>query len=99
LVGVTVLQMEHFQPYVGKRVRFGGTPFVMPLHSIIAGPDPVRTQARRSFILIFRTKITPHVIPEGQYDMHFEDGPMIRLHVMPIFTPEAEWQDYQAVFG
>jgi hypothetical protein len=94
-----VLQMEHFQPYVGKKVRFGGTPFVMPLEKIIAGADPVRGMKRRSFILIFRTKIMPHVIPEGSYEMHFEDGPTIRLHVMPIFTPEAEWQDYQAVFS
>lgn len=94
-----VLQMEHFQPYVGRRVRFGGTPFVLPLDRIIPGPEAIRGMKRRSFILVFRSKLMPHVIPEGAYDMHFENGPTIRLHVMPIFTAEGEWQDYQAVFN
>lgn len=91
--------MEHFQPFVGKNVRFLGTPFVMPLHSIVAGMDPIRGMKRRSFILVFRAPVGPHVIPEGAYDLKFEDGPTLKLYIIPIFTPEAEWQDYQAVFN
>ena len=36
---------------------------------------------------------------EGMRECTFEDGPTYSLYITPVFTPEPEWQDYQAVFN
>jgi hypothetical protein len=93
------LEIHHFQPLVGKTVRFKGTSFAMPLIKIIAGEKYIPTAKRDPFILIFRAPKIDVYMTEGTYECEFEDGPTYQIYVSPTHTPEPEWQDYQAIFN
>jgi hypothetical protein len=93
------LEIHHFQPLVGKTVRFKGTPFAMELRRIVASEKFLATAKRDPFILIFRAPKTDVYMTEGYYECEFEDGPTYQIYVLPTHTPEPEWQDYQAIFN
>ncbi len=95
-----LLQAEHFQPHVGKLVRFKEAGISMPLDSVVVsdGPLPAGLK-RRPFLLIFRGPRDGHVLPEGLYACEIEDGPRYDLHVSPIQTPAPDRQEYQAAFN
>jgi hypothetical protein len=93
------LELHHFEPFVGKTVRFKGTRFAMPLVKIIKQEKFVTAAKRDPFILIFRAPKEQNHMPEGLRECEFEDGPTYAIYVAPTHTPEAEWQDYQAIFN
>jgi hypothetical protein len=39
------------------------------------------------------------VLPEGLYDVAFDDGREFALHITPIHTPARDRQDYQIAFN
>jgi hypothetical protein len=95
------LLIDHFGPHVGKVFRFKGTRYAFALNRIVSEhrnlPSWVK---RRPFTLIFRGPKEREVLPEGFYECEVEgDGATFSLHVAPIHTPEADCQDYQAVFN
>ena len=93
------LEYHHFEPLVGKVVHFKGTPFAIPLSKVIKGQKFLSTAKREPFILIWRSPKLEHYMTEGMYECAFEDGPTYNIYVHPAFTPEQEFQDYQAVFS
>ena len=93
------LEVHHFEPLVGKVVRFKGTRFAIPLTQIIRGQKFLPTAKREPFILIFRAPKENEYMREGYYECQFEDGPAYMIYVAPCHTPEPEWQDYQAIFN
>jgi hypothetical protein len=93
------LEAKHFEPLVGKTVRFKGTRFAMPLIQIVNGQKFLPTAKRDPFILIFRAPKEREYMLEGTYECEFEDGPTYTIYVLPTHTPEPEWQDYQAIFN
>jgi hypothetical protein len=93
------LELHHFEPLVGKTVRFKGTRFAIPLTRIIKFQKFAADAKREPFILIFRAPKEADHMPEGIYDCEFEDGPTYNIYVAPTHTPEQEWQDYQAIFN
>ncbi|WP_315837400.1 DUF6916 family protein [Bradyrhizobium prioriisuperbiae] len=97
------LLVEHFEPFVGKIVRFKGTRYAFPLHSIHRpqGPNWEKPDwvKRYPFTLIFRGPKERDVLPEGLYDCEIEGGPTVTIYVAPIMTPQPDCQDYQAVFN
>jgi len=93
------LEVHHFEPLVGKTVRFGGTKFEMPLVKVVKGKKFIEGAKRDPFLLIFRSPKLDVYMGEGMYDCAFDDGPTYSLYISPIHTPEPEWQDYQAVFN
>ena len=95
-----MLTIEHFKPHAGKFVRFRGTPFRFILDRVEgeAGPPPPGYE-RRPFVVIFRGASKTEVMRAGAYDCEIEDGPVFNLYVMPIYTPRADCQEYQAAFN
>jgi hypothetical protein len=94
-----LLQIEDFEPHVGKRFHFKGTRFTLPLDRILTNePGMAQVGKRRPFILIFRAVKEREHMPDGIYDCEIEGGPTHRMYVNPIQTPAPEWQEYQAVF-
>jgi hypothetical protein len=93
------LELDHFEPLVGKTTRFKGTRFEIPLERIIKGQKFVPNAKRDPFILIWRAPKEREHMPEGYYPCEFVDGPTYMIYVTPVFTPEPEFQDYQAVFN
>ena len=98
-MGDIFLELHHFEPLVGTVTRFRGTRFEMPLHSIIKGQKFIATAKRDPFILIWRAPKEREHMPEGYYECDFENGETYKIFVTPVFTPELEFQDYQAVFN
>jgi hypothetical protein len=95
-----VLQAEHFQPHLGKLVRFKASRHAFPLEEVVVDDKPIPPgMDRRPFLLIFSGPKEPEYLPEGLYDCEVEDGPTYRIYVSPIFTPEPDRQQYQAVFS
>jgi hypothetical protein len=93
------LENHHFEPLVGKTVRFVGTPFTMKFLKITKGQKFIETAKRDPFLLVFRAPKGDTYLGEGLYDAAFEDGPTYNFYVSPVHTVEKEWQDYQAVFN
>lgn len=93
------LEIHHFEPLVGQKVRFKGTHFVMQLIKVIKGEKFLAAARRDPFILIFRAPKEREHMSEAIYDCEFEDGPTYQIYVLPTHTPEREWQDYQAIFN
>lgn len=93
------LEYHHFEPLVGTNVTFAGSPFTIPLIKVIKGEKFVATAKRDPFILIFRSPKLEYYMTEGMRECAFENGPTYSMYVTPVFTPEPEWQDYQAVFN
>jgi hypothetical protein len=95
-----VLTAEDFEPHVGKTFRFKGTRHAFPLDHIHRDDRPRPPGLKRQpFILIFRGPKEADVLPEGPYMCSIEGGPSFSIYVMPIFTPQPDRQDYQAVFN
>jgi hypothetical protein len=94
-----LLQVEHFEPHVGKLVRFKGTRFAFPLEQIISEKQRFPGSQRLAFSLIFRGPREREYLPEGLYACEIEGGPTYELYVAPIHTPEQDRQNYQAVFN
>jgi hypothetical protein len=38
-------------------------------------------------------------MPTGLYQCEMEGGPVYSLHIMPIYTPQPDRQEYQAAFN
>lgn len=95
------LQLEDFEPHVGKVVCFKGTRFAFPLERILTNDRPVPEGVeRRPFTLIFvGPKERGEHLPEGHYECEIEDGPTYQIYVNPIHTPQPDRQEYQAVFN
>jgi uncharacterized protein DUF6916 len=93
------LEIHHFEPFVGKNVRFKGTRFEMPLNRIVKGQKFIATAKREPFILIFRAPKEREYMPEGMHECEFDGGPTYQIYVLPTHTPEPEWQEYQAIFN
>lgn len=93
------LEVHHFEPLVGKNVRFKGTRYVMPLTKVIKGQKFMEGAKRDPFILIFRAPKEREHMPEALYECEFEDGPTYQIYVLPTHTLDREWQDYQAIFN
>jgi hypothetical protein len=99
-VSDVLLEYHHFEPLVGKKVTFRDIPHIeTTLTKIIRGEKSHPAMKREPFILIFRSPKLEFYMNEGMRDCMFEDGPSYGLYVTPIFTPEPEWQDYQAAFN
>ncbi|WP_448956396.1 DUF6916 family protein [Labrys neptuniae] len=97
---VDVLSIEYFEPHVGKIFSFKGTRYAFPLHQIVADGRPApEWLKRRPFTLIFRGPKEADVLPEGLYVCEIAGGPTVDMHVAPIFTPQPDCQEYQAVFN
>jgi hypothetical protein len=94
-----LLQMEDFEPLVGKTVRFAGTRFEFPLDKVVSAGECREGMNRKPFILIFRGPKTGEFLPEGLYECEFEKGPTYTIYVNPIHTPAPDRQEYQAVFN
>jgi hypothetical protein len=95
-----LLTVEHFRPHVGKRVRFGGTTYVLTIDRVEGGATLASAGWSRSpFVVIFSGSSRTDVMPTGHYECEIEDGPVYSLHVMPIHTPRADRQEYQAAFN
>lgn len=93
------LEIHHFEPLVGTTTKFKGTGYEMKLDNIIKGQKFIAKAKRDPFILIWRAPKAPQHMPEGYYECEFEDGQTHKIYVTPVFTPEPEFQDYQAVFN
>ena len=93
------LEYHHFEPLVGKNVTFSNSPFTFPLVKIIKSQKFFEAAKRDPFILIFRSPKLEYYMTEGMRECAFEDGPTYSMYITPVFTPEPEWQDYQAVFN
>jgi hypothetical protein len=94
------LLIDHFKPHVGKIFRFKGTRYAFPLDRIVSDRKRVpKGMKRKSFILIFRGPKEQDHLPEGRYECEIEGGPTYRIYVIPIFTPQPDRQEYQAVFS
>ena len=93
------LEIHHFEPFVGKKVKFKDTRFEMTLDRIVKGQKFIPTAKRDPFILIFRAPKEDVYMTEGMYACEFEGGPTYEIYVLPTHTLEREWQDYQAIFN
>jgi Domain of unknown function (DUF6916) len=95
-----LLQINDFEPHVGKIFQFKGTRHALPLDRIVSNRQPLpEGMKRRPFVLIFRGPKERDYLPEGIYDCGVEDGPSYRIYVSPIQTPEPDRQEYQAAFN
>jgi len=94
-----LLQIEDFEPLVGRVFRFKGTRFAFPLDRIAGTDRPAMPGLRRKpFILIFAGSRERDHLPDGLYDCEVDGGAIFQLFVTPIHTLEPERQEYQAVF-
>ncbi len=95
-----LLQIDDFEPHVGKVFHFKGTRHAFPLDRIVSNGQPLpKGMQRQPFLLIFRGPKEQDYLPEGMYDCEVEDGPNYRIYVSPIQTPEPGRQEYQAAFN
>jgi hypothetical protein len=94
-----LLQAEHFEPHVGKLVRFKGTRFAFPLDKVVSEHKRFEGSKREAFMLIFRGPREQEYLPEGLYECEIEGGPTYEIYVAPIHTPEQDRQNYQAIFN
>jgi hypothetical protein len=95
-----LLQIDEFEPHVGKLFHFRGTRYALPLDRIVSDGKPIAPGAKRQpFILIFRGPKEGEFLPEGLYECEVEGGPTYHLYVNPIHTPQSNRQEYQAAFN
>jgi hypothetical protein len=95
------LTSEHFRPHLNKVFRIEDDGRTFTLTRVDSGhPDSYALPPgmRRPFNLIFDGPVGD-VVPAGLYTLRVEDGPSFDLYVMPIYTPAAGRQDYQAAFN
>jgi hypothetical protein len=90
---------EDFAPYAGKAFSFPEQAVTLVLAEIKTMRLSSAPGAERiPFSLIFHGP-AEEPLPEGFYTAVIEAGPRVDLYVMPIHTPAAGRQDYQAVFN
>ena len=89
---------EEFSPYVEAVFRFDGWPETLHLAVVEVASRLNPGSDRPSFTLVFRGKRNP-VMPEGMRRATAPDGRAFDIYLMPIHTPSADRQDYQAVFN
>jgi hypothetical protein len=87
-----VLRHEDFAPHVNKLFRFEGWHGALRLTAIES------REAHRSFTLLFQGP-PGDVLPEGLHIATVDDAQRFEFYIMPIHTPAAGRQDYQAVFN
>jgi hypothetical protein len=96
-----LLTPEHFVPHLNGVFRVAGGRHALTLARIdtprIAGQE-AQPVSRQPFILIFCGP-PGDVLAEGLYTLLVEDGRRFELYLIPIQTPSADRQDYQAVFN
>lgn len=93
------LAAEDFTPYLGKILRAEGCGVELVLTAIDrAAYRGWEKAARPPFSLILRGPAGT-ILPEGLYRMAIEDGPVLPLYVIPVFTAAGGHQDYQVVFN
>lgn len=95
------LTMEHFLPHVNKSVRVDGWHHTLTITKI----DTRKLEdwekevvSRQPFIVMFGGP-QGDILPEGMHDLHIEDGPSLKLYVIPVLTPQRDRQNYQSVFN
>jgi hypothetical protein len=81
---------DDFAPHIGK--------IFQPLGSQIALLLAAVEQSAPGFTLLFQGP-PGQILPPGMHDFQLEDGVGFCFYVMPIHTPVAGRQDYQAVFN
>jgi hypothetical protein len=94
-----ILRHEDFAPHVDKQFRFSGWHGSLRLARVEtpARPGP-HDGARAPFTLIFQG-VRGDVMAQGMRTATAEDGSSFEFYIMPIHTPAADRQDYQAVFN
>jgi len=96
-----ILRHEDFAPHVNKQFRFSGWHGSLRLARIEQPARPVAADgdaARAPFTLIFQG-VRGDVLPDGMQMATAEDGSRFEFYIMPIHTPAADRQDYQAIFN
>ncbi len=95
-----VLTVERFRPYVGKVFRVSGGAHELTLSTVDAhgGATAAPLPHRQPFTLIF-SGAPRDVLPEGMYTFDVADDVQFEIYVIPVLTPVATRQDYQAVFN
>ncbi|MBV8192872.1 MAG: hypothetical protein JO339_37010 [Alphaproteobacteria bacterium] len=94
----TILRHEDFAPYVDQPFRFSGWHGSLRLARIDLPARAGASDARAPFTLIFHG-MRGEVMAEGLRTATAEDGSSFEFYIMPIHTPAADRQDYQAVFN
>lgn len=90
---------EDFEPHLGKSFRFPGWHGVLRLAAIQdVSVHGVSSDMRPPFVAIFQGPPN-NVLAQGVYDAATDDGVELCFHIMPIHTPAADRQDYQALFA
>jgi hypothetical protein len=94
-----ILRHEDFAPHVEKQFRFAGWHGSLRLVRIERSARPAAGDAgRMPFTLIFQGARSD-VLAEGMRTATADDGSSFEFYIMPIHTPAADRQDYQAVFN
>ncbi len=93
------LRHEDFAPHVDRLFRFAGWHGTLRLARIeyprhAGGAHP----SRPPFTLIFHGP-RDDILPEGLYTATVDEGPHFEVYIMPIHTPAADRQEYQALFN
>src|SRR6266404_2880885 len=96
---IRILRHEDFAPHVDKPFRFAGWPGSLRLVRIELPVGLAATDAARApFMLIFQGA-RGEVLAEGLWTATADDGSSFEFYIMPIHTPAADRQEYQAVFN
>jgi hypothetical protein len=95
------LTADDFLPHVNKTFRVRGGHHALTL-ARVEGPAGGSAQSpsgiRQPFNLIFSGP-PRDVLEEGLYTVDVENGPQFELHIIPIYTPARDRQDYRAAFN
>jgi hypothetical protein len=95
------LTPERFIPYLNRVFRVTGGRHALTLKQVDAPPVgdlPSQGMPRQPFILIFCGP-PDDVLAEGMHTLAVEEGRSFALYLIPVQTPSADRQDYQAVFN
>ncbi len=96
------LTAAHFLPHLHKVFRVAGGRHALTLTQVDAprrAPQPAQPLLPRApFALMFCGQ-PGDVLPEGLHTLEVEGGPSFALYLIPVQTPSADRQDYQAVFN
>ena len=91
------LTSEHFIPYLNRVFRVDGGHHALTLTQVDA-PRQAPSAPRQPFTLIFCGP-PGDVVTEGMHTLAVEEDRSFALYLIPVQTPSAERQDYQAVFN
>ena len=99
--GMSDPSAQDFEDCIGKIFQSESSRHALTLSRIERYPLPRGAQAstsREPFSLIFQG-LQGSILPEGLQSFVLEDGRSFAFYMMPIHTPAAGRQDYQAVFN